>query len=86
KSLKYSGEVSPDLRDAALATCQKMSGEWREIPRGELPEGIGFVAGDVILVAKRFNPESWELNIRLPNRPDVWFRLTAYAQKRVEPG
>ncbi|MCA7971888.1 hypothetical protein LGM42_18630 [Burkholderia sp. AU39826] len=86
KSLKYSGEVSPDRRATALATCQEMSREWREIPLGELPEGIGFVAGDTILVDKDFNRESWELNIRLPNRPDVWFRLTAYAQKRVQPG
>ncbi|MBY4693050.1 hypothetical protein K6W21_02975 [Burkholderia latens] len=86
KSLKYSGEVSPDLRTSALATCQRLSGEWREIPPGEQPEGIGFVAADTILAAKRFNLESWELNIRLPNKPDVWFRLTSYTQKSVEPG
>ncbi|RQS16450.1 hypothetical protein DIE07_02105 [Burkholderia sp. Bp9002] len=38
------------------------------------------------MVDKDFNRESWELNIQLPNKPDVWIRLTAYAQKSVEPG
>ncbi|MDI9649991.1 T6SS immunity protein Tli4 family protein [Burkholderia cenocepacia] len=86
KSLKYSGEVSPDLKVSALSTCQDLSGEWREIPQGELPEGVGFVAGDTILVDKDFNRESWELNIQLPDRPDVSFRLTAYAQTSIGPG
>ncbi|HEP6425810.1 T6SS immunity protein Tli4 family protein [Burkholderia cenocepacia] len=85
-SLLYSGEVSPDRKATALALRQVLSREWHEIPSGELPEGIGFVAGDTILVDNDFNRESWELNIRLPNRPDVWFRLTAYAQKSVGPG
>ncbi|PCE33769.1 T6SS immunity protein Tli4 family protein [Burkholderia ubonensis] len=86
KCLKYSGEVSPDRKATALATRQNLSSEWREIPPGELPEGIGFVTGDTILAAKRFNLESWELNIKLPNKPDAWFRLTAYAQESVGPG
>ncbi len=86
KSLMYSGEVSPDRKTTALATRQNLSREWHEVPDGELPEGIGFVAGDAILVAKRFNLESWELNIQLPNKPDVSFRLTAYAQKSVGSG
>ncbi|WP_175718508.1 T6SS immunity protein Tli4 family protein [Burkholderia anthina] len=86
KYMLYSGEVSPDRKTVALATRQKLSGEWHEIPSGVSPEGMGFVAGDAILVAKRFNLESWELNIRLPDKPDVWFRLTAYAQERVGLG
>nr|WP_057924116.1 T6SS immunity protein Tli4 family protein [Burkholderia ambifaria] len=86
KSLRYSGEVSPDLRDATLASCQKLSLEWREIPPGEIPDGIGYVAGDTVLMAKRFNLESWEMVIKFPNKPDVWFRLTAYTQRKVEPG
>ncbi|MDI9695262.1 T6SS immunity protein Tli4 family protein [Burkholderia cenocepacia] len=86
KSLMYSGEVSPDRKTAALATRQNLSREWHEVPDGELPEGIGFVAGDTILVDKDFNRESWELNIQLPNKPDVSFRLTAYAQKSVGSG
>ena len=85
RSLKYSGTVSPDRKATALALRQELSREWHEITSGELPEGIGFVAGDTILVDNDFNRESWELNIRLPNRPDVWFRLTAYAQKIVGP-
>ncbi|MDI9652174.1 T6SS immunity protein Tli4 family protein, partial [Burkholderia cenocepacia] len=86
KYLLYSGEVSSDRKTVALATRRKLSREWHAIPSGVLPEGIGFVAGDAILVAKRFNLESWELNIRLPDKPDVRLRLTAYAQERVGPG
>ncbi|KVL47638.1 hypothetical protein WT12_27030 [Burkholderia territorii] len=86
KSLKYSGDVSPVRKAAALALRQELSTEWREILPGGLPVGVGFVAGDAILVDKDFNLESWELNIRLPNKPDVWFRLTSYAQESVEPG
>ena len=85
-SLLYSGEVSPDRKATALALRQELSREWHDIPSGELPKGIGFVAGDTILTDKDFNLESWELNIRLPDKPDVWFRLTAYAQERVGPG
>ncbi|MGT0197345.1 T6SS immunity protein Tli4 family protein [Burkholderia pyrrocinia] len=86
KSLMYSGKVSPDRKSSALATCQNLSREWREIPAGELPEGVGFVVDDTILAAKRFNLESWEMVIQLPDKPDAWFRLTAYAQRKVEPG
>ncbi|MCA8404614.1 hypothetical protein LGN09_06915 [Burkholderia cenocepacia] len=86
KCLKYSGTVSPDRKATALALRQDLSREWHEIPSGVLPEGTGFVAGDTILVDKDFNLESWELNIRLPDKPDVGLRLTAYAQERVGPG
>ncbi|MGT0197346.1 T6SS immunity protein Tli4 family protein [Burkholderia pyrrocinia] len=86
KSLKYSGDVSPKRKDAVLASFEVMAKEWREIPTHELPEGVGFVVDDAILVDRDFNFESWELNIRLPDKPDVWFRLTAYAQGKVEPG
>ncbi|PCE33768.1 T6SS immunity protein Tli4 family protein [Burkholderia ubonensis] len=86
KGLKYSGEVSPDRKTSALALRQELSREWREVPSGELPEGIGFVAGSAILVDKDFNRESWEMIIRLANKPDVSLRLTSYAQKNVEPG
>ncbi|MFB5149156.1 T6SS immunity protein Tli4 family protein [Burkholderia orbicola] len=83
KSLKYSGTVSPDRKTTALGLRQELSREWREIPSGKLPEGVGFVAGETILVDNDFNRESWELNVQLPNRPDVLCRLTAYTQQSV---
>ena len=85
KFLTYPGNVGRDRKRSILDFCEDLAREWQEIPSGEIPDDIGFVAGDTILVDKDFNRESWELNIRLPNRPDVWFRLTAYAQKSVGP-
>ncbi|MBR8144833.1 hypothetical protein KDW55_25230 [Burkholderia sp. AU19243] len=86
KFLKYSGDLDPARKAAVLASFEKLARKWREIPPGELPIGIGFVAGDAILASNSFNLESWELNIQLSGKPDVWFRLTSYAQERVDPG
>ncbi len=86
KNLQYSGKVSLDRKTTALALHQELSLEWQEISSGRLAEGIGFVVEDAILVDKDFNLESWEMVIRLPSKPDVWFRLTAYTQRKVEPG
>ncbi|WP_296653830.1 T6SS immunity protein Tli4 family protein [Paraburkholderia sp.] len=83
--LKYSGTVDDDRKKLILDFRESLSHKWREIPSGELPEGIGFVAGDVMLASKSFNPERWELNIRLRNKPDAWFRLTSYVHERDEP-
>ncbi|AQQ37623.1 MULTISPECIES: T6SS immunity protein Tli4 family protein [Burkholderia] len=86
KFLRYPGNVGRDRKKLILDFCEDLAREWREIPFGKLPDGVGFVAGDTILVDKDFNRESWELNIQLPDRPDVSFRLTAYAQTSIGPG
>jgi len=84
--LKYAGDVSPELRESALRVCQELSQEWREIPLGESPSGVGYVVDDTILANKKMNLESWSMQIKLAGRPDVSFRITSYAQYRVEPG
>ncbi|KVL47637.1 hypothetical protein WT12_27025 [Burkholderia territorii] len=86
KFLRYPGNVGRDRKKLILEFCDDLAREWREIPSGEFPGSVGFVAGDTILVDKDFNLESWELNIQFPDKPDVSFRLTAYTQKSVEPG
>jgi len=86
RTLNYAGEVDPDLKSTALATCDELSREWYQIPPGRTPEGVGYVVDDAILVDKAFNRESWRMVIQLPNKPDVFFELTSYAQERVEPG
>ncbi|MDT6960113.1 T6SS immunity protein Tli4 family protein [Cupriavidus sp. SZY C1] len=84
--LAYSGEVSPEHQSAVLANLEKLSGKWRQISDGEIPEGIGFVVDDAILADKRFNPESWRMVIQFHGKPDVFFELTSYVQYRVGPG
>jgi hypothetical protein len=86
RTLNYAGEVDPDLKSTALATCEELSREWYQIPPGRTPEGVGYVVDDAILVDKAFNRESWRMVIQLPSKPDVFFELTSYAQERVEPG
>ncbi|AZG15332.1 hypothetical protein EHF44_10720 [Cupriavidus pauculus] len=84
--LGYSGKVSKSLRSSALALCEELSREWNQIPSGMVPEGVGFVVDDVILVDNDFNPESWRMVIQLHGKPDVSFELTSYARRRVGPG
>jgi len=86
KAIKYSGGVSAERKQTALETDRRLSGEWRELQPGEIPEGIGFVAGGVILAAKRFNLESWTLSAQFPGKPEVYFELTAFARYKTEPG
>lgn len=86
KAIKYSGDVSPNLKQEALSRRVRLSEEWREIKSSEIPEGIGFVAGDVMLAAKRFNLESWTLSAKFPGKPDVNFIMHGFAQRVVEPG
>ncbi|KWR81290.1 T6SS immunity protein Tli4 family protein [Cupriavidus sp. IDO] len=86
RTLKYSGDVSPSRKASALAVCEEMSGEWREIPPGEMPIGIGYVVADAILADRDLNLESWRMIILLPDKPDVSFKITAYTQRTVEPG
>lgn len=87
KAIKFSGETDPSRRDVAIQARKRMSTEWKEIDERlafhEL--GIGYVAGDMLLAANRFNPESWELSIRLAGKPDVRFQVKAYAHSRTKP-
>ena len=86
KAVKYSGSVGPDRKQSALKLDQELSEEWRELRPGEIPEGVGFVAGEVMLVDKRFNLESWSLSVRFPGKPRVSFKIYGFAQRVVEPG
>lgn len=86
KAIKYSGGVGPDRKQSALKLRNELSEEWREFQHGEIPEGIGFVAGEVLLQDKRFNLESWTLSAKFPDKPEVQFKMYGFAQRVVEPG
>jgi len=86
QTMAYIGEVTTDRRDTALVTREDLSKEWRPIDGEAIPEGIGFVANNVIQVDKRYNRESWSLSLRLADKPDAWIVVSAYALSGVEPG
>jgi len=86
KALKYSGGVSAERRDTALALRYELAGEWRELTPGEIPTGVGFVVGDVMLVDKDFNLEEWYLSAKFPGKPAVIFKMDAFARYQTEPG
>jgi len=78
KAIKYYGNLDPDRKQRVLADFDVMSREWREIKPGEIPEGIGYVAGEMILADTDYNRESWTLSIQLAGKPDVDFHMSAY--------
>lgn len=84
KVIKYSGVLDPDRKKAVLANFETMSQEWRELSPGEIPEGVGFVAGDMMLADKRFNYESWSLVIQLAGKPDVSLEIASFAVGKVD--
>jgi hypothetical protein len=84
KSLRYSGNVTPDRKQAAADRRNQYAQEWHELKPGETPEGIGFVVDGAILVDKDFNPESWSISVEFAGKPDVNFGISAYALKKVE--
>ncbi|WP_420995983.1 T6SS immunity protein Tli4 family protein [Cupriavidus sp. 30B13] len=86
RTLAYSGSVSPSRRESALSVRDELSREWREIPTGEIPTGIGYAASDAILIDNDLNFESWAMIIRLAGKPDVSLTVTSYVQRSVEPG
>ncbi|WP_454742933.1 T6SS immunity protein Tli4 family protein [Cupriavidus necator] len=86
RAVNYSGDVDPDKKSATLASCDRLSKEWRELPSSDIPSGVGYVVNDVILTANRFNLESWRMVIQLAGKPDASFNITAYTQRKVEPG
>jgi hypothetical protein len=86
KAVKYSGDVSPTRKQQTISEYAKLSQEWRELKPGEIPEGIGFVAGEVILVDKDFNLEDWSLSVRFADKPEVNFIMYGIARRNVKPG
>ncbi|MDR2924798.1 MAG: hypothetical protein LBU76_02415 [Azoarcus sp.] len=86
KAVKYSGDVSHDRKESALKLRDYLAGIWRELRPGEVPEGIGFVAGDAMLADKRFNLEDWSLSAKFAGKPIVNFVMYGFAQRVVEPG
>lgn len=86
KAIKYSGDVSLDKKHTALGLREEFCQEWREFKPGEIPEGVGFVVGDVMLVDKRFNLEDWSLSARFAGKPDVNFVMYGIARRTVKPG
>lgn len=85
QTLYYAGDVTDDRRVSALKTCDDLSRAWRVFNADDAPPGPGFVAANVILVDTLFNRESWSLTIKLPNKPDAWIQVSAFAQYGVEP-
>jgi len=86
KTLKYSGRVDPDKSRLVIRAREELAQEWHETPPGEIPSGIGFVAGDVILADNDFNREHWQMLIKLNGKPDAWLKASAYAKWAPEPG
>lgn len=85
KAIKYYGELGPDRKQPVLENFEKLSSEWRELKPGEIPEGIGYVAGEMILADKRLNKESWTLSIELVGKPDVSIELSSFVVGKVDP-
>ena len=86
KAIKYSGGVDPGKKEVILKLHRELNEEWCELRSGEIPEGVGFVAEDVMLVDKRFNLESWSLVARFPGKPALNFKVNAFTQRVLEPG
>lgn len=81
KAAKHSTPVGSDRKQTVLKIMNEYNEEWRELNPGEIPEGVGFVAGDVMLVDKRFNLESWSLSVQFPGKPDVNFMMYGFARR-----
>ncbi|PKO89597.1 MAG: hypothetical protein CVU18_03570 [Betaproteobacteria bacterium HGW-Betaproteobacteria-12] len=86
KAIKYSGHVGQDRKSSALKLRNELSQEWRERNSGEIPEGVGFVTGDVILIDKAFNLEDWSLSAQFAGKPEVNFVMYGFARRVVKPG
>lgn len=86
RTVSYIGDVSQGRITTALARREALSRKWRQFAAEEIPTGIGFVAGDVILADNELNNESWKMLIKLKDKPDAWFELSSYIIGTVEPG
>ncbi|MCG5076157.1 T6SS immunity protein Tli4 family protein [Paraburkholderia tagetis] len=76
--VRYPNSTSVAKKDLALAFFKRCSEKWREIPKDQLPEGIGFVVSDTILADDFRNYESWNLLIKLEGKPDVTLEVSSF--------
>lgn len=65
-------------KDKAINFFSRCSEKWREIPSGQIPEGIGFVVSNTILADNFPNYESWRLLIQLDGKPDVSLEVSSF--------
>ena len=85
KAIKHLGELSPDRKEQSKERFEKYSQEWRELKPSEIPEGIGYVAGEMMLAANRQNKESWSLAIQLANKPDISLEISSFVVGKIDP-
>jgi hypothetical protein len=77
--LRYpKGHISVSEKGKILEFLRRCSEKWREIPTGQIPEGIGFVVGNTILADDFPNYESWHLLIQLEGKPDVSLEVSSF--------
>ncbi|WP_213303568.1 T6SS immunity protein Tli4 family protein [Paraburkholderia sacchari] len=76
--LRSPGAVTVGKKEKALEFLKRCSDKWREIPDGQIPEGIGFVVGNTILADNIPTYESWHLLIQLAGKPDVTFQVSGF--------
>lgn len=84
KAIKYSADVDLDRKNNALDLDRRFSEILKDVPFGDIPQRIGFVANNVIFSDNVFNLESWKLSVKLANEPDVFLDLSAFTQRIVE--
>ncbi|MCG5076158.1 T6SS immunity protein Tli4 family protein [Paraburkholderia tagetis] len=65
-------------KEKATTFLKRCSEKWREIPKDQLPEGIGFVVSNTILADDFPNYESWRLLIKLEGKPDVTLEVSSF--------
>ncbi|WP_413185636.1 T6SS immunity protein Tli4 family protein [Paraburkholderia sacchari] len=77
--IRYQSDVIPIAnQEKAIAFYKRCSEKWREIPVGQMPQGIGFVVGNTILADNFLNYESWNLLIKLEGKPDVALEVSSF--------
>ncbi|CAM2172376.1 hypothetical protein PSAC2689_200025 [Paraburkholderia sacchari] len=77
--IRYQSDAVPIAnKGKAIAFYKRCSEKWREIPVGQMPEGIGFVVGNTILADNFLNYESWRLLIKLEGKPDVTLEVSSF--------
>jgi hypothetical protein len=77
--LRYQKDAIPlDNKEKAIAFVKRCSEKWREIPAGQIPDGIGFVVGNTIIADDLPNFESWTLLIQLAGKPDVTLEVSSF--------
>jgi hypothetical protein len=73
-----SNNIPVAYKEKIIAFLKRASEKWCEIPAGQMPEGIGFVAGNTMLADDFPNYESWRLLIQLEGKPDVSLEVSSF--------